>query len=120
MAVADFLANGGYNHHLRRIRKLYAEKVQLMSQAVSASFPAGTRMTRPAGGYVLWVEMPPSVNSLELFDRAREAGISIVPGPVFSAKGKFKNFIRLNSGNPWSKSIERAVAQLGKFAHELM
>jgi DNA-binding transcriptional MocR family regulator len=120
MAVADFLANGGYNHHLRRIRKLYAEKIQLMSQAVSASFPAGTRITRPTGGYVLWVEMPPSVNSLELFDRALAAGISIVPGPVFSAKGKFKNFIRLNSGNPWSKSIERAVAQLGKFAHELM
>jgi DNA-binding transcriptional MocR family regulator len=120
MAVADFLANGGYNHHLRRIRKLYAEKVQLMSQAVSASFPAGTRITRPTGGYVLWIEMPPSVNSLELFDRALAAGISIVPGPVFSAKGKFKNFIRLNSGNPWSKSIERAVAQLGKFAHELM
>jgi len=120
MAVADFLANGGYNHHLRRIRKLYAEKIQLMSQAVSASFPAGTRITRPTGGYVLWVEMPSSVNSLELFDRALAAGISIVPGPVFSAKGKFKNFIRLNSGNPWSKSIERAVAQLGKFAHELM
>jgi DNA-binding transcriptional MocR family regulator len=119
MAIADFLATGGYNHHLRRIRRLYAEKVRLMSQAVSEWFPDGTRMTRPAGGHVLWVEMPLSVNSLELFDRALAAGISIVPGPVFSAKGKFKNFIRLNCGNPWSKAIERAVAQLGKFAREM-
>jgi DNA-binding transcriptional MocR family regulator len=120
MAVADFLANGGYNHHLRRIRRLYAEKVQRMSQALSESFPVGTRITRPTGGHVLWVEMPAGVNSLELFDRALAAGISIVPGPVFSAKGKFKNFIRLNCGNPWSKAIERAIALLGKFAHELM
>jgi DNA-binding transcriptional MocR family regulator len=119
MAIADFLATGGYNHHLRRIRRLYAEKVRLMSQAVSEWFPDGTRMTRPAGGHVLWVEMPLSVNSLELFDRALAAGMSIVPGPVFSAKGKFKNFIRLNCGNPWSKAIERAVAQLGKFAREM-
>jgi DNA-binding transcriptional MocR family regulator len=120
MAVADFLANGGYNHHLRRIRRLYAEKVHRMSQAVSESFPSGTRITRPTGGYVLWVEMPPSVNSLELFDRALAAGISIVPGPIFSAKGKFKNFVRLNCGNPWSRTIEQAVIKLGRFAHELM
>jgi DNA-binding transcriptional MocR family regulator len=119
MAVADFLANGGYNHHLRRIRRLYAEKVHHVSQAVSEAFPPGTRITRPSGGYVLWVEMPPSVNSLELFDRALAAGISIVPGPVFSAKGKFRNFIRLNCGNPWSEAIEQAISQLGKFAHEL-
>jgi DNA-binding transcriptional MocR family regulator len=119
MAIADFLANGGYNHHLRRIRRLYAEKVHQMSQTVSEWFPDGTRITRPAGGHVLWVEMPTSVNSLELFDRALATGISIVPGPVFSAKGKFRNFIRLNCGNPWSKAIERAVAQLGKIAREM-
>jgi DNA-binding transcriptional MocR family regulator len=64
--------------------------------------------------------MPPSVNSLELFDRALAAGISIVPGPIFSAKGKFKNFVRLNCGNPWSRTIEQAVIKLGRFAHELM
>lgn len=120
IAVADFLANGGYNHHLRRIRRLYEEKVHRMSQAVSEAFPSGTRITRPTGGYVIWVEFPPSVNSLELFDRALAAGISIVPGPVFSPKGKFKNFIRLNCGNPWSKAIEQAIFHLGKLAHDLM
>jgi DNA-binding transcriptional MocR family regulator len=119
MAIADFLANGGYNHHLRRIRRQYAEKVQLVSEAVSRYFPAGTRITRPAGGYVLWVEMPATVNSLELFDRALAAGISIVPGPVFSAKGKFRNFIRLNCGNPWSEKIERAIERLGQLARKL-
>jgi len=39
---------------------------------------------------------------------------------VFSAKGKFKNFIRINCGNPWSKAIEDAIGLLGRFAHDLM
>ncbi|MHA3771939.1 aminotransferase-like domain-containing protein [Verrucomicrobiota bacterium sgz303538] len=119
MAVADFLANGGYEHHLRRIRKLYAEKVQLVSQAVGEFFPEGTRVTRPTGGYVLWVELPTQVNSLELFDRALAAGISIAPGPLFSAKGKFTNFIRLNCGNPWTPQIESALRTLGQMAAEV-
>lgn len=119
MAIADFLVNGGYNHHLRRIRRHYAEKVSVMSQAVSKAFPDGTRITRPSGGYVLWVEMPPQVNSLTLFDRALESGISIVPGPVFSAAGKFRNFIRLNCGIVWSEAVERAVQRLGELVKEM-
>jgi len=120
MAIADFLANGGYEHHLRRIRRLYAEKVQLVSQAVGEFFPEGTRVTRPTGGFVLWLELPLQVSSLELFDRALAAGISIAPGPIFSAKGKFTNFVRLNCGNPWTPEIENALRTLGRMAGELV
>jgi DNA-binding transcriptional MocR family regulator len=119
IAVADFLANGGYDHHLRKLRRLYAEKVRNFSQAISTYFPEGTRLTRPLGGYVLWVEMPPAVNSLELLDRALAAGISIVPGPLFSPKNKFLNFIRINCGNPWNDRTERALKQLGKMVHAM-
>lgn len=113
------LANGGYDHHLRKLRRLYAEKVQSFSQAVTTHFPEGTRLTRPLGGYVLWVELPSSVSSLELLDRALAAGISIAPGPMFSAKSKFLNFIRLNCGNPWSDRIEDALKQLGRMVHAM-
>ncbi len=115
IAIADFLANGGYDHHLRRLRRLYAEKVWHFSQAITASFPDGTRLTRPQGGYVLWIELP-SVDSLEMHDRALAAGISIAPGPMFSAKGRFQNFIRINCGNPWDARTEKAVQQLGRIA----
>jgi DNA-binding transcriptional MocR family regulator len=119
IAIADFLANGGYDHHLRKLRRLYAEKVQNFSQAISEHFPEGTRLTRPLGGYVLWVELPPAVNSLELLDRALAAGISIAPGPMFSAKSKFLNFIRINCGNPWNQTTQRALEQLGRMVRSL-
>ncbi|MDB6036152.1 MAG: transcriptional regulator [Verrucomicrobiales bacterium] len=113
-AIADFLANGGYDHHLRKVRRVYAEKVSLMTQAVTKYFPEGTRVTRPAGGSVLWVELAPEMNSLELYRRALAAKISIAPGPIFSAKGKFENFIRLSCGILWSEEVESALLKLGR------
>ncbi|HEX9091371.1 MAG TPA: PLP-dependent aminotransferase family protein, partial [Anaerolineales bacterium] len=57
VAIAQFLASGGYDHHLRSIRRLYAGFVSQLSQAVMRYFPDGTRVTRPNGGIVLWVQL---------------------------------------------------------------
>ncbi len=114
LAVADFLAAGGYGAHVRKLRRLYAEKADWMTRAIGEYFPEGTRVTRPAGGQVLWVELPKRINALELFHRALEQKISIAPGPVFSATQKYQNFIRMNVGNPWNRRIEDALACLGR------
>jgi DNA-binding transcriptional MocR family regulator len=116
MAVAEFLQNGGYDHHLRKIRRFYAGQMQRMTEAVSRFFPAGTKATRPTGGMALWVELPPQVNAIALYHQAMAANISIAPGPIFSAKQKYTNFIRINCGNPWSNTIENAVRKLGALA----
>ena len=115
LAVAEFLSNGGYDHHLRKTRRVYRHQTGAMANAVLRHFPEGTRVTRPSGGYVLWVELPDSVDSLKLYEDALNSGITIAPGPIFSAKEKFRNFIRLNAGF-WSEEIQRAVAKLGKLA----
>lgn len=113
LTLAEFLKNGGYAHHLRRIRRLFERQVATMSHAVADSFPRGIRMTRPRGGFVLWVEMPKAVDAMILHGEAIKENISIAPGSMFSAQGCFRNFIRLNCGNPWSAEIERGVAVLG-------
>ncbi len=115
LAIAEFLANGGYDHHLRRIRKVYAEQTAAMARTVAEFFPEGTRVTRPTGGFVLWVECPNYVNALKLYELSLEAGISIAPGPVFSIKGKYQNCLRLNAGF-WSAQIEDAVSRVGRLA----
>jgi DNA-binding transcriptional MocR family regulator len=114
MAIAEFLQSGGYDHHLRRIRKLYAAQMQQMTEAVTCYFPAGTKVTRPTGGMCLWIELPPELDALDIYHRALAAKITTAPGPLFSAKQLFRNFIRLNCGNPWSDRIENAVRTLGQ------
>jgi DNA-binding transcriptional MocR family regulator len=113
LAVAEFLANGGYAHHLRSLREHFAEQLRRMSEAVAASFPSEIKLTRPRGGFVLWIELPGKLSALELHARALAEKISIAPGPMFSAKQGFPNFIRLNGGHAWTSRLERAVEQLG-------
>ncbi len=118
LAVAEFLANGGYDRYLRSIRREYAKKVACMSEDIGRSFPEGTRVTRPRGGFTLWVEMPTKVDSLELYDRALKHGITITPGPLFSASGKYRNCVRLNAAF-YSERTAGALATLGRLACEL-
>lgn len=115
MAIAEFLTNGGYDHHLRKIRRIYMRQIWLMSQAVGKFFPQGTKVSRPAGGFMLWVEMPEYVDSRKLYEQALKAGITIAPGPIFSVRQGYRNHIRLNAAY-WSDKIEKAVATLGGLA----
>ncbi len=116
LAVAEFLRNGNYDRFMRRVRVEYAEQVARMRAAILESFPEGTRVTDPQGNFVLWVELPRAVDSRLLFDEALGHGVSIAPGVLFSASGKFKNFIRLSAGLPWSETIAGAVQTVGRLA----
>lgn len=111
-AIAEFMASGAYDPYLRRTRRIYERYVAATSQAVRRFFPEETKLTRPTGGFVLWVQLPESVDSLVLYKRALNAGIAITPGYLFSATDQYRHFIRLNAAN-WSDEAERAVEYLG-------
>jgi DNA-binding transcriptional MocR family regulator len=110
--VARFLESGGFEQHLRRMRREYARNVELLSNAVMRYFPEGTRITRPSGGFVLWVRLAEKVDSLELYRQARQAGITLAPGYMFSPTQQFPNFIRLNAAE-FNYATEQAVERLG-------
>lgn len=116
LAIATFLQSGGYDRYLRRIRKTYAAQVQRLIEAIGDYFPEGTRVTRPMGGFVVWVELPKSVDALTLYWKALEQKISIAPGPIFSAKGQYSHFIRLHGGILWSDRMEKGLMTLGRLA----
>lgn len=118
LAVAEFLAGGGYAHHLRVIRKAYAAKLARMADAIGRYFPPGTRVTRPAGGFSLWVELPADVDTVDLYAQAESKKITFAPGQIFSTRGEFRNCLRLN-GAFWSEENRWAVELLGKMATEL-
>lgn len=113
LVLAKFLQNGGYDHHLRAMRRSLQHQVQKMIQAVGEYFPAGTKVTRPEGGYVLWVELPEHINTVDLHSRALEQKISIAPGSIFSKKQEYEHFIRLNCGYPITPEINAALVTLG-------
>ncbi|SDT88050.1 transcriptional regulator, GntR family [Verrucomicrobium sp. GAS474] len=119
LAIAEFLRNGGYDHHLRRLRATFREQILRMREAVAAAFPREAKISDPQGGFVLWIELARQVDSMVLFEKAREAGISIAPGHLFSPAAEFRNCIRLSCGHPRTPAMEKAVATLGELAKRM-
>ncbi len=113
-ALATYLEEGGYDRHLRKLRLQLALQQARFVDAVSRHFPPGTRATRPAGGYFLWVELPPGADALAIHRQALSLGISVAPGPIFSASRGFQNCLRLNYGHVWNDAADAALRTLGK------
>src|SRR5690554_175958 len=118
LAVAHFLEQGGYDRYLRSARQNYRETTERMRAAVARSFPVGTAISRPQGGFVLWVQLPAGVSGTRVYHRARAEDINVAPGLMFSISDKFESCLRLNGGNPWNERIDQAIARLGALAHE--
>lgn len=112
--LAEFLESGGYDRHIRQLRRTYERQVDAMAEAVARHFPGETRLTRPQGGFVLWVELPEDLDAGPLHGQALREGVAFVPGELFSASGMYRNCLRLNCGNPHTPDIEDAVRRLGR------
>ena len=86
------------------------------SAAIESGFPEGTRVSRPEGGYILWLQLPDGTDSLAMHRRARSEGIHFLPGPLFSANEQYGNCLRLSCGHAWDARIEGALRRLGQLA----
>jgi DNA-binding transcriptional MocR family regulator len=119
LAVAELIESGGYERSLRQLRRRFEAQVDAASRIIGESFPRGTRVTRPSGAYILWVELPKDCDSVRLFERLLERAITIAPGPMFSASQRYRNCVRLSIGQAWAEKHERALREVGRAAAEL-
>ncbi len=120
LAIAGFLAGGGYERHLRKMRNALKKQASDYLLAVARHFPAGTRVSAPRGGLCLWIELDRSVDGLQLFDRALREGISILPGALCSGTDRYRHCLRLNCGYPLDERSERGIQTLGMLIGDLI
>lgn len=111
-AIAAFVRRAAYDRHLRGLRRALANQQTAMLRSLEKNLPGRFNVTRPHGGYFLWIEMPSGVDSVALHRLAVSKGLCIAPGPIFSARREFNNCIRLNYGHPWSTRLECAMRDL--------
>jgi DNA-binding transcriptional MocR family regulator len=113
LAVAELLAARAYDRHIKRLRQRAAEQTRLYAQALRDVLPAGVRMTAPAGGILLWLQLP-GADGTAVYRRLLQQGVGVFPGEIFSLRGKHRGFLRISCGAAWSPAIARAVGLLGK------
>jgi len=120
MAISEYLRQGRMERHLKRLREKLEKQMDIMQLHLERYFPAGTRVTHPGGGAVLWLELPETIDSVELFFQTRAQSIGIAPGAIFSTQDKFKNYIRLSCGASWSDDLKNGLKLLGSMAADMM
>ena len=116
LGIARYLERGSHERHLRELRLALRKNRDLYTDAIGTWFPAGTRISRPGGGYFLWVELPGPADALALHRAAMAAGISLAPGPMFSAAGGFRGSVRINYGHAYTTRVEAALRSVGRAA----
>ena len=119
LGLAEYLSSGGYEQYLRRLRQTLQSNLDRVSSEIAKRFPRGTRISRPAGGFLLWVQLPAGTDTVELQRRALRHGLNVAPGPAFSATGGFANYIRVNAGYTWSERIGTALDVVANLIQEV-
>ena len=112
-AVAECFRSGLYDRHTQTLRRLFKTQMPRYVEAIANYFPEGTKISQPQGGFLFWVELPEGYDSIKLYKAAIEEGISIAPGPMFSATGDYRNCFRLCGGHLWTPPIEDSLKRLG-------
>lgn len=118
-AMAHFLSIGRYDYHLKNLRKsLYTQCLRYI-QGIVQFFPGDTKISRPEGGFVLWVELNKKIDAYKVCSEALKHNISVAPGQIFSAGSNYSNYLRIGYGKPWNDKIEYGLMMLGRLIKKM-
>jgi len=117
-ALAEFVADGSYDRHLRKLRRVLRERRDALLSALEREMPGGVRWTRPDGGYQVWVELPEGLDTGELLADAVGVGVLFAPGFQFNHDGRASNRLRLTYAMADSEPLRRGVEALARLVRE--
>ncbi len=120
VAIAHFLSIGRYEYHLKNLRKALHTQCLRYIQGVMQYFPEDTKISRPQGGFVLWVELNKKVNTYKLCIEALKHQVSVAPGRIFSNSCNYSNYLRIGYGSPWDDKVEKGLKTLGNLVKKMM
>ncbi|MCX7801955.1 MAG: PLP-dependent aminotransferase family protein, partial [Meiothermus ruber] len=91
--VRSALELGWQERYLQKLRHTYRGRLEVLLEALSQN---GLRPRyRPEGGYFVWLELDPAINSQALLERALQTGVRFQPGHRFSSQGRLAHALRL-------------------------
>lgn len=120
LAMAELLAKDSYTRCIRHSARIYRQRMEQLRRWVAESFPEGTRITNPQGGFLLWVELPKGYDSMTLYQNAMSKKIAITPGILFSAQGQYRHHLRLSCGVVEGQQAQQSIQVLAKLLKQTL
>jgi 2-aminoadipate transaminase len=118
LVVAEYFRTGAYGRRVEILRAAYRERRDRMLAALERHMPRGTRWTGPAGGYFIWVRLPPGHDIPRILAAAEEHGVSFIAGrPFFGDASGGGDSLRLAFSRYPPDTLEEAVRRLARALH---
>ncbi len=114
--AADWLKENDLPEHLEEVQGYYRENRNAMLAAMEDNFPESEALswTEPNGGLFIWVTLPESIDSQDLFEKALEANVAFVPGHNFYVNDGGRNTMRLSYSLLTPERITEGMVRLGE------
>ncbi|MCC6949768.1 MAG: PLP-dependent aminotransferase family protein [Bradyrhizobiaceae bacterium] len=112
-AIAEYMQSGSFDRHLRALRRRLHARMSEGLQLLSEYLPPGCRFHTPSGGFMCWVEGPSNFDAVAASRAALRRGVGLPPGPVFSVREAFGNFVGLNFSFAWDNYARIRLKVIG-------
>jgi DNA-binding transcriptional MocR family regulator len=114
--VYEFVRRGNFGPNLERVRGLLRVRRDAMLAALERELPDGAVWSRPAGGYFVWLDLPPGLRTEDLQEHAAEVEVTFVKGadffPVGSGAGEHSLRLAYSFVSP--EEIAEGIARLAR------
>jgi 2-aminoadipate transaminase len=111
--VAEILGAGAYDDHVAMLRRAYASRRDALATGLREHLPEGSRFTEPAGGFFIWVTLPPGLSASALLPLAEREGVAFAPGARFCSDGDDSS-LRLAFSLYDEQHLTEAARRLGR------
>ncbi|MQW92659.1 aminotransferase class I/II-fold pyridoxal phosphate-dependent enzyme [Acinetobacter wanghuae] len=119
LGLTDLIHSRAYRQHLNQLKPILKKQLQDYRIFIHQAFMGvDIRINQPMGGYVLWIQMPESIDSLAMYTFAQQQGINIVPGMLFGEEARYNNCVRFNAGHELSEDICQAIQCLADWVKQ--
>ncbi|MCP4163846.1 MAG: PLP-dependent aminotransferase family protein [Deltaproteobacteria bacterium] len=117
--IAEYLKSGAHDRHLKTLRNRLRNQMSIVTNTIAQCFPEGVKISVPAGGMSLWVQLSENINTFDLYKKAMEENISFLPGGLCSGTGKYNHCMRISCGLPFDEKLKQGLDTIGRIIKDI-
>nr|WP_294875380.1 PLP-dependent aminotransferase family protein [uncultured Pedobacter sp.] len=112
--VNKLIQMGSYDRHIRKFRTQLAKNAYHILNLLSTSYPEGTIVFTPAGGYNIWAKLSERIDIKTFYNECERIGVRFTPGHTFSFSDTYSRFFRIVFADQLSPKRIEVLKQLGQ------
>jgi DNA-binding transcriptional MocR family regulator len=115
VAFRKYLEEADLDSHLKYLKALNRQRRETGRELIEKFFPEGTTIWTPEGGFLLWIEVPPRIDTEAAYQAALRKNVAFSRGKsFFTTPGAKISAMRINCSRPTANELVQGIETLGE------